>query len=116
MQLNIARLMRGIVQCDEVLGVPRRLGGDATDKELADDKRMARRVKHRLQTALDDWPDKLPEVPPDGTGARLKWVDWWTAWHEYAWELIPQADNSAQQHSIKRELEGLAYVMAEFRS
>lgn len=118
-ETNVKRLERGIVQCLEVLDVPRRLGGDATDKELADDKRMARRVKHRLVVALDDW-DGLVDgdsagLPPDGTGARLLWSEWWDEWQENAIELKDQADNRSQQHHIDRELEAMAHVFAELR-
>lgn len=119
-EANIKRLERGVTQCLEVLDVPRRLGGDATDKELADDKRMARRIKHRLVVALADW-DGLVDgecagLPADGTGARLKWDLWWDEWKQYALELEAQAENASQQHAIGRELEGLAHVMADFRS
>lgn len=119
-EANIRRLERGVTQCLEVLDVPRRLGGDATDKELADDKRMARRVRHRLVVSLDYWhglvDGECSGAPVDGTGARLIWEDWWREWHEYALELKAQAENASQVHSIDRELEGLAHVMAEFRS
>lgn len=119
-EANINRLERGVTQCLEVLDVPRRLGADASDKELADDKRMARRVKHRLVVALGDWnglvDGECAGLPADGTGARLIWSKWWDEWVEYARELREQASNSSEQHAIDRELEGLAYVMAEYRS
>lgn len=120
-ELNQNRLQRGIAQCEEALGVPRRLGGDATDRELADDKRAARRIKHRLEVALKDWvwgwprPEDLDPLPPDGTGARLIWSDWWDEWKEAAKELLGQAENAAQQHAIQRELEGMAHVFADLR-
>lgn len=112
---NVARLLRGIQQCTEALGVPRRLGGDATDKELADDKRIGRRVKHRLEVALDDWPLSATEVPPDGTGARMLWSDWWEVWQERALELREQTHMSDEIHSITRELDGLAEVLGDYR-
>jgi hypothetical protein len=119
-EANIRRLERGITQCLEVLDVPRRLGADATDKELADDKRTARRVKHRLVVALSDWNGTVDGnsegAPPDGTGARLLWSQWWDDWQEQATELRQQADNRDEQHSIDRELEGISHVMAELRS
>lgn len=114
-EANINRLIRGIWQCEEALAVPRRLGGDATDKELADDKRMARRVKHRLEVALEDWGDPGDDMASDGTGARLLWPEWWEDWQERAMELRQQADNRDEQHSIDRELEGLAHVFADHR-
>ena len=118
-EANLKRLERGVVQCMEVLDVPRRLGGDATDKELADDKRMARRVKHRLVVAIDDWNGLVDGdssgLPPDGTGARLLWSEWWVEWQEAAQEASEQADNRSQQHAIQRELESMAYIFAELR-
>lgn len=118
-EANIKRLERGVTQCLEVLDVPRRLGADATDKELADDKRLARRVKHRLVVALGDWGGLVDGdcagLPPDGTGARMKWSDWWTAWRDHANELHQQCEERWEQHAIDRELEGLAHVLAEHR-
>lgn len=115
-ETNIARLERGVSQCQEVLDVPRRLGGDATDKELADDKRMARRVKHRLLVAMEDWgTNRCEKLPPDGTGARLLWADWWHEWQEAAQDMIEAAENRSQQHAIDRELQSMAYIFAELR-
>lgn len=118
-EANVNRIERGVTQCLEVLDVPRRLGGDATDKELADDKRIARRVKHRLVVALDDWSGLVDGdcsgAPPDGTGARLAWEEWWSDWQDEAQEIREHADNGSQQHAIDRELESLAHVFAELR-
>lgn len=114
-ETNIARLERGVLQCQEVIDVPRRLGGDATDKELADDKRVARRVRHRILVALEDWAPWRSQLQPDGTGARLLWPDWWHEWQEAAQDMIEQADNRSQQHAIDRELESMAYIFAELR-
>lgn len=118
---NIKRLERGITQCREVLDVPRRLGGDATDKELADDKRTARRVKHRLEVALEDWTrsergSANGPLPADGTGARLVWADWWVDWRQRAQLMHQEADSRWQQHTINNELESLMHIFAELRS
>lgn len=118
-EANVTRLERGVTQCLEVLDVPRRLGADATDKELADDKRIARRVKHRLVDALRHWEalvdGECEGLPPDGTGARMKWSDWWEAWRDHATELRQQAEERWQQHAIDRELEGIAQVLGDLR-
>ena len=118
-EANIKRLERGVTQCLEVLDVPRRLGADASDKEMADDKRLARRVKHRLVVALRDWNGTVdgdcPGLPPDGTGARMRWSDWWMAWREHANEMHQEAEERWEQHSIERELEGLAHVLGDLR-
>jgi hypothetical protein len=119
---NMSRLARGIAQCQEVCDVPRRLGGDATDKELADDKRTARRVGYRLMRAQEVWrkgagsfKGSVATAVPDGSGARLIWSDWWEAWREQATELRQQADERWQQHAIDRELEGIASVLGDLR-
>ena len=118
-ETNIKRIERGVTQCLEVVDVPRRLGGDATDKELADDKRTARRVKHRLVVALEDWNGQVDGecqgLLADGTGARLVWPEWWADWCEVADELKPYAETRAQQHAIDRELEAMAHVFADLR-
>jgi hypothetical protein len=118
-EANIRRLERGVTQCLEVLDVPRRLGGDATDKELADDKRLARRIKHRLVGALDDWnalvDGDAAGAPPDGTGARLLWPEWWSEWQEAALEMKEESRDNAERHVIDRELEVLSYVFADLR-
>jgi hypothetical protein len=112
---QIDRIGRGIVQCQEVIDVPRRLGGDATDKELADDKRIARRVKFRLEEALREWVDEpmwagLPT--PDGSGARLDWAAWWAAWRVQGL-AVPAAN--LEIHRVQRELDSLSQIFAELR-
>jgi hypothetical protein len=109
------RLLRGVVQCQEVINAKRRLGGDASDKELADDKRRARRVQHRLRTSAHEWlpinnNTVLPQ--PDGSGMRLDWAEWWEAWRVV--ELDPGA-KSSDIHKIERELEALSEIFAELR-
>lgn len=117
---NVRRLERGVTQCLEVLDVPRRLGADATDKELADDKRCARRIKHRIVNALGEWgalvDGECSGLPPDGTGARMRWEDWWIAWRDHADELRQQAEDRSDQHKIDRELEGIASVLSDLRT
>jgi ABC-type branched-subunit amino acid transport system substrate-binding protein len=113
------RLLRGVVQCQEVINAKRRLGGDASDKELADDKRIARRVQHRLRTSANEWlsitnSTKLPQ--PDGSGMRLIWRTWWEEWEDNVDEAVhTRAEDRRQQHLLERELEGLAQVFADLR-
>lgn len=113
---NIKRLGRGICQCEEVIGAKRRLGGDATDKELAEDKRIARRIKHRLEVALSDWGDGKHHERLDGSGAKLIWSEWWEQWRVDANALARLAKSNPQDHSIQREIEGMTHVFAEHRS
>jgi len=56
--------------------IPRRLGGDATDEELALDKKRARRVAHALQSSIKGWTKRY--TLPDSqeirrAGAQLDW-------------------------------------------
>jgi hypothetical protein len=57
--------------------IPRRLGGDATDEDLAIDKKRSRRVAHVLQQSLVTWSPKPPKVLVDEAlkreGAQLEW-------------------------------------------
>jgi hypothetical protein len=59
---------------------PRRLGGDATDEELALDKKRARRAGHGLGQALKQWTKRKIDLPLDGDvrseGAMLSWSTW----------------------------------------
>lgn len=59
--------------------IPRRLGSDASDVELALDKRRARRVAHALDQSLLSWTKKPPKVKPDENdrraGAQLDWIE-----------------------------------------
>lgn len=55
--------------CAWALQIPRRLGGGATGRELADDKKFMRKVMHLNQQLFDKWNGLLPEPMP---------VDWHT--------------------------------------
>lgn len=60
--------------------LPRRLGGDAEDSELASDKKYARRVAHALRGAYRGWDKKSPTLPSGDEirqeGAQLLWSNW----------------------------------------
>lgn len=57
--------------------IPRRLGGDATREELAEDKRRCRRVAHALLQSYRGWSkDELKPLDTESvrqTGAQLLW-------------------------------------------
>lgn len=60
--------------------IPRRLGGDADNAELASDKKQARRVAHALRGAYRGWSKKSPDLPNGEEirqqGAQLMWHLW----------------------------------------
>lgn len=59
---------------------PRRLGGDATDEELALDKKRARRAGHALGQSLKQWTKRKQNLPNDDgvrmEGAQINWESW----------------------------------------
>lgn len=59
--------------------IPRRLGGDATSVELAEDKRRCRRVGWALRQSLLQWTKRveLPEASDEirQAGAQLDWQE-----------------------------------------
>lgn len=61
-------------------GTPRRLGGDATDAELALDKKRARRTGHVFGQAIKQWTKKKVDLPLDdkvrSEGAQIDWPKW----------------------------------------
>ena len=83
---EVARLARQAAVAGLALGIPRRLGGDASDEELSLDKRRAKRVIHILMQCLQAWKGNgAPEGPlpmDDGVrmdAASLVWADWYEA-------------------------------------
>jgi transcription elongation factor GreA-like protein len=74
------RLTRQLRTIELIPSIPRRLGADATPKELSDDKRAARRVAFALEQVLRAWggPTRRPskeELMPEA--AQLDWKRWW---------------------------------------
>ena len=61
--------------------LPRRLGGSASDEELASDKKRCRRVAHALKQAYFGWDKKGAKIPADvpdevrQAGAQLLWTE-----------------------------------------
>lgn len=62
--------------------IPRRLGGDASDEELALDRKRARRAGHALRQALVGWVKRVPQLQLDDEirrlGAQLDWESFGT--------------------------------------
>lgn len=82
-QAEVARLARQASVAGLALGMPRRLGGEATDEELALDKKRSKRVVHVLMQCLGSWKGNgAPEGPlpmDDGVrmdSAQVVWSDW----------------------------------------
>jgi hypothetical protein len=59
-----ARIARALALVRVTGSIPRRLGIDATDEELAIDKKRARRTAWALQQSLGCWGKKL-KIKPD---------------------------------------------------
>jgi len=59
--------------------IPRRLGGEATDLELAIDKKRARRVEHALRQSFSSWSKRDPKIQVTAEiqkeGIQLEWDD-----------------------------------------
>jgi hypothetical protein len=78
-----ARLLRQSSVMYAITTMPRRLGSDASDDDLATDKKRARRTQHALFQCLQDWVGKrvpklltTPEIRQEATQVN------WTAWIE----------------------------------
>jgi hypothetical protein len=57
--------------------IPRRLGGYASDRELADDKKRARRVSHVLSQSYPYWSKRKPVLRPTVLDRRAAaQIDW----------------------------------------
>lgn len=77
---QINRISRELAVILVTLSIPRRLGADADETELAIDKKRARRVAHALSKALTGWTKRPPQVTVDDEirrlGAQLNWTSW----------------------------------------
>lgn len=86
------RLARELVISIHSGSIPRRLGGDASDQELAADKKRAKRVSWALKQSLAGWSKKFPKLPVDEelrvAGAQLVWQTWY---EEFMTEVNEQA-------------------------
>jgi hypothetical protein len=74
---QLDRILRSLTLAVVVGSIPRRLGTEATDEELALDKRRARRVSWALLQAYRAWNSKEPkiQVTPEleREGNQLEW-------------------------------------------
>lgn len=61
--------------------IPRRLGGEAIGRELAQDKRLCRRVAHAASVLCRLWLRAMTVHPPrtldSKAAAQVVWSDWW---------------------------------------
>jgi len=60
------------------MNIPRRLGGDATDEELANDKRCGRRVAHVAAQCLRAWGTEPKPISKNisRAAAQVRWSRW----------------------------------------
>jgi hypothetical protein len=60
--------------------IPRRLGGEATDEDLALDKKRSKRVGHALQQSLRSWKKRSVKLPLTDeirrAAAQIDWTKW----------------------------------------
>lgn len=77
---QVKRITRALSVVLYAGGIPRRLGGDASDEELATDRKRARRVAHALKQSIRGWAKKMPDLPTDEElrveGAQIVWDTW----------------------------------------
>lgn len=77
---QVERISRALAVTIIAGTIPRRLGGDATDEELARDRKRARRASHALTQAYKGWSRKKvsPEVNDAirTEGATIVWETW----------------------------------------
>lgn len=77
---EVARLERALAVVIYAGSIPRRIGGEVSDEELALDKKRARRTGHALNQALRGWKktrvnlEMSPEVKAEG--AVIDWQRW----------------------------------------
>lgn len=73
-----SRIGRSLAVCLIAGSIPKRLGGDATDIELALDKKRSRRMAHALSRSLAGWTKKSADYMPlddaiRSAGAAIDW-------------------------------------------
>jgi hypothetical protein len=77
---QIERLERALSVVIMAGTIPRRLGGDANDDELALDRRRAKRAGHALSQSLKGWTKNKPNLPLNDdvrmAGAQIVWETW----------------------------------------
>lgn len=80
---EVARIGRALSIVVVAGTIPRRLGGDADDDQLALDRKRARRTGHALRQALGGWVKRVPQLQLDDEirrlGAQLDWESFGTS-------------------------------------
>jgi hypothetical protein len=103
---QIERLNRALSVITVSQTIPRRLGSDATDEELALDKKRARRVAFALHQALRGWTKKGASIVVDETtrreGAQLDWATWQPAFLTETRQQLQCAATWAVKNSEER--------------
>jgi hypothetical protein len=127
---EIARLQTAACRILVAAEIPRRLGGDATSDELAQDKKRCKRALHVLRQQLVGWSEKDPDkiewrqvTEVDRVeGASLLWEPWWKEQESYltarrayiaTWGL-KKPDTAYAKRAVTRlgnELTHMAYAM-----
>lgn len=81
---QIERLNRALAVVVYASDIPRRLGKEATDADLALDKKRAKRVAWSLRQSRAGWSRRAMKLPEGEElrieGAQLVWVDWYGAY------------------------------------
>lgn len=67
------------------VAIPRRLGGEATGRELAHDKRKGRRILHIARRLESWWDAPVSEDRPATSrdSAQIVWDEWWSDHKEW---------------------------------
>lgn len=80
---EIRRIQDSAVAIMYALSMPRRLGGDATSEDLANDKKRCKRVLHVLKQSMQSWSSnttvewRAPVEDDRIRGASLDWNIWY---------------------------------------
>jgi hypothetical protein len=87
---EVERIQRALAVVVVAGTIPRRLGGDATADELAQDKKRCRRVSHALSNSIYAWTKKRAAMPEVEDEIRIKGaqLNWTTFKDEHVAELM----------------------------
>jgi len=81
---QLLRLDRALVVVIHAGSIPRRLGGEATDQDLAIDRKRARRMAWAIKQSKTGWSKRNGKMPEDPElrieGAQLIWPEWYAAY------------------------------------
>lgn len=85
---EIERLVKLLAITVAVAAIPRRLGADASQQDLALDKRRAKRIGHVAGQLLSAWAGKAKLPPPPEVNREAAIVDWKAWWEEHRTWLL----------------------------